>query len=124
MNKTIATIITLGLAAFTAQSALATQVKAREHHRHEHHAQLKHRDPGINRHQLRQNERIKQGVRSGELTRGETRQLAQEQRAIRQKERQYKSDGVLTRNERQDLRQDQKAASRDIYEQKHDAQTR
>lgn len=82
------------------------------------------RDPGVNQRQQHQNQRIRQGVRSGELTRRETRNLAEEQRDVRQLERAYKSDGELTRAERVDLHREQNQASRDIYEQKHDAQDR
>lgn len=82
------------------------------------------RDPGVNARQANQRERIEQGVRSGELTRSEARQLGTEQRAIRQEERQYKSDGVLTKDERKDLQQDLNVASRDIASQKHDAERR
>ena len=82
------------------------------------------RGPGVNARQADQRERIQQGIRSGELTRGEARQLGAEQRDIRQEERQYKSDGVLTKVERKDLQQDLNAASKDIYNQKHDAEQR
>lgn len=82
------------------------------------------RDPGVSARQFNQHHRIGQGVRSGELTRGEVKGLAGEQRAIRQEKRQYKSDGVLTRSERRDLHQDQNAASRSIYQEKHDAEKR
>jgi hypothetical protein len=82
------------------------------------------RDPGVNQRQQHQHQRIKQGVRSGELTRRETRKLAEEQRDIRQLERAYKSDGELTRAERADLHHEQNQASRDIHRQKHDAQDR
>lgn len=81
-------------------------------------------DPGVNQRQRNQGYRIGQGVRSGEVTRDERRELGAEQRAIRQEERQYKSDGVLSRDERRDLHQDQNAASRHIYEEKHDAERR
>jgi ribosomal protein L19E len=82
------------------------------------------RDPGVNARQHRQQERVGQGVRSGELTKEGTKTLAQEQRAIRQEERQYKSDGVLTKEERKDLHQDLNDASRHIYQEKHDAEQR
>jgi Skp family chaperone for outer membrane proteins len=82
------------------------------------------RDPGVNTRQHQQRERVGQGVRSGELTRRETRKLAEEQRDIRQLERAYKSDGTLTAAERRDLQHEQNQASRDIYQQKHDAQDR
>jgi hypothetical protein len=82
------------------------------------------RDPGVNAHQHNQQHRVAEGVRSGELTKDETKQLAAEQRAIRQEERAYKSDGVLTREERTDLHQDLNEASKHIYEEKHDAENR
>ena len=82
------------------------------------------RDPRVNSRQQNQHQRVKQGVRSGELTRRETGALAREQRDIRQLERAYKSDGELTRAERVDLHQEQNQASRHIYNQKHDAQDR
>ena len=82
------------------------------------------RDPRVNARQQNQHQRVKQGVRSGELTRRETGALAHEQRDIRQLEREYKSDGTLTRGERVDLHQEQNQASRHIYNQKHDAQDR
>jgi Skp family chaperone for outer membrane proteins len=82
------------------------------------------RDPGVNARQHTQRDRIQQGVKSGELTRRETGRLANEQRDIRQLEREYKSDGTLTGAERRDLHQEQSQASRHIYAQKHDGQDR
>jgi hypothetical protein len=43
---------------------------------------------------------------------------------IRQEERQYKSDGILTKDERKDLHQDLNASSRNVYNEKHDTETR
>ena len=82
------------------------------------------RDPGVNHRQHSQQHRIQQGVKSGELTRGETRRLQAAQRHIRHEERAYKADGHLTRAERADLRRDQNHASRSIYNEKHDAEVR
>lgn len=82
------------------------------------------RDPGVNARQANQQARIREGVRSGELTRRETRGVRETQRDIRQLERAYKSDGVLTPAERADLHREQNQASRQIYRQKHDAQDR
>jgi hypothetical protein len=82
------------------------------------------RDPGLNARQRDQHDRVAQGVRAGSLTKDEAKGLRAEQRTIRQEERQYKSDGVLTRAERRDLHQDLNTASRDIYSEKHDAETR
>ncbi|HZP85986.1 MAG TPA: hypothetical protein VFB54_04140 [Burkholderiales bacterium] len=77
-------------------------------------------DPGVNKRQHRQHQRIVQGIRSGELTRSEARALRAEQRAIRAEEREFKADGELTRGERRELHRDLNEASRDIYREKHD----
>lgn len=82
------------------------------------------RDPRVNARQHNQRDRIQQGVRSGELTRREARNAAEDQRDIRQLERAYKSDGKLTGAERADLHHEQNQASREIYREKHDAQDR
>jgi len=79
--------------------------------------------PGVNDRQDRQQNRTKQGVRSGQLTRDETKELAETQKEIRQEEKEYKSDGVVTKEERKDLHQDLNAASKDIYQEKHDSET-
>src|SRR5258705_13733168 len=57
----------------------------------------------IDRLQERQRERILQGIRTGELTRGEASRLIAEQRMIQQEERRYRADGVLTRDEQREL---------------------
>lgn len=82
------------------------------------------RDPGVNARQHHQRDRIQQGVKSGQLTRGEAKELRTERRDIRQTEQAYKSDGVLTKDERKDLHQELNQQSREIYEEKHDAEKR
>lgn len=82
------------------------------------------RDPGVNKRQHHQQDRIQQGVRSGELTKDEAKGLRADQKSIRQEERAYKSDGTLTKDERKDLHQDLKASSKNIYQEKHDAEKR
>ena len=71
-----------------------------------------------------QEQRIEQGVRSGELTRGEYFRLETEQARIRQLERQAKADGYVSPAERARLRQAQDDASRHIYHEKHDSERR
>jgi len=68
--------------------------------------------------------RIRQGVKTGELTRQETTRLEAEEARIRLNERLAKSDGKLTPAERARLEKELHKASHDIYEQKHDDQTR
>lgn len=111
LNKTLIALLALG---GLAVAALPAQAAPRHHPR----------DPGVNARQHTQHDRIRQGVRSGSLTKSETKNLAAEQRSIRQEERQYKSDGKMTKEERKDLHQDLNAASKDIYQAKHNDQTR
>ena len=71
-----------------------------------------------------QRHRIRQGVRSGELTRAETRNLAIHKRGTRRDIRRAKSDGVITRRERKELRRDRRHNSRAIYRKKHNRRNR
>jgi hypothetical protein len=82
------------------------------------------KSPGADRREHHQKQRIKEGVRSGQLTREEAKGLRNQQREIRTKEREMKSDGVLTPQERKDLHQDLNESSKHIFEEKHDAETR
>jgi hypothetical protein len=65
-----------------------------------------------------------QGVKSGELTRSEAKELRVEQRDIRDLERTYEADGALSGEERRDIKQQLNQNSREIYEEKHDAERR
>ena len=79
----------------------------------------------INARQSRQTTRIRQGVRSGELTRRETQRLAAEQASIRTQEAFYRrSGGEFTARERARVQRELQQASRHIFRQKHDAQDR
>ena len=78
----------------------------------------------IDRREHNQKARIRQGVRSGELTRAEARRLAKEEARIRKIERKAKSDGKITRPEARRLNRALDKTSRDIYKQKHDNQDR
>jgi len=82
------------------------------------------KSPGADRREHNQKQRIKQGVRSGQLTREEARGLAAEQKAIRAKEREMKSGGVVTPQERRELHQDLNESSQHIFQEKHDTETR
>ena len=82
------------------------------------------RAPVVNGRQHLQHDRIAQGVRSGQLTKEETAKLRQEEKSIRQEERAYRADGKLTPAERKDLHLDLNKTSKDIYQEKHDSETR
>lgn len=80
--------------------------------------------PSINKIEHKEQARIRQGIRSGELTRGEAARLEAEQAKIRVEEEFARMDGDLSRKERQHLYKDLHQASRDIYCQKYDKQDR
>jgi len=78
----------------------------------------------INDLEHREQLRIQQGIRNGNLTRAEARRLEAEQARIRINERFDRMDGRLTPRERERLQRELHHASRDIYHQKHDNQYR
>lgn len=80
--------------------------------------------PVVNKRQVNQRARIRQGVKSGELTRGEAAKLRSEQRTIQAEKKMAKADGQVTPAERAKLRHDQNKASKDIYRKKHNEKTR
>lgn len=71
-----------------------------------------------------QNARIKQGVKSGELTKAETKNILNDKKEIRQDVREAKSDGIVTPGEKKEIRQDQRQTSRKIYRKKHNKRDR
>jgi hypothetical protein len=68
--------------------------------------------------------RVVQGVKSGELTKHETKKLVKGQVHVRRVERRAKADGVVTAKERAHVEHAQDVQSKKIYRQKHDAQAR
>ena len=74
--------------------------------------------------QVRQHKRIKQGVKSGEITRAEAVNLRNGQKEIREDKREAKADGVVTTAEKQEIRQDQRQESRKIFRKKHNRRDR
>ena len=80
--------------------------------------------PRLDAREQNQRERIVQGVRSGELTRPETRRLIVGERHLHRHERFAKADGIVTRAERVSLQRHANRMSARIYRQKHDPQSR
>ncbi len=80
--------------------------------------------PVIRGRQAEQQRRIRKGVRSGELTRGEVKTVQQTQREINQEKREARSDGTVTGAERKEILKDQNKASRQIYRKKHNNRDR
>jgi hypothetical protein len=76
-------------------------------------------DPVIQDRMQRQQERINQGVSSGQLTPHETARLEAQQAKIQQDEMRARSDGVITAAEKRKLTREQNRANKDIYRKKH-----
>jgi hypothetical protein len=83
-------------------------------------------DYDINQRKVAQQDRIAQGVRSGQLTAGETSRLEHQEAGINREERGMRAqdNGHLTRSDRQTLHQQQNQESRRIYRDKHNGRVR
>ena len=80
---------------------------------------------GIKKRAENQQDRIAQGIKSGQLTAGETTHLERKESALNSEVRDMRkvNGGTLTPKDRQVVNQQQNRLSRNIYAQKHDAQT-
>lgn len=74
---------------------------------------------GIDNTQRKQKSRIHQGIKSGELTKGEALSLKKQQIHIQREKKLAKTDGVVTSRERKHIRHDQKIANKNITVKKH-----
>jgi hypothetical protein len=72
----------------------------------------------------RQKMRIKNGVKSGALTKKEASKLRKQQRKLANLEEKFTSDGVLSRSERKKLKKKRDKASDRIYRLKHNDEVR
>lgn len=80
--------------------------------------------PKVTKRQVKQQKRINQGVKSGELTKGETVVLQKQQKAIRKGKIHAKSDGKVTKTERARLHARQNKANRNIARKKNNNRSR
>lgn len=76
----------------------------------------------INEGQDRQ--RIRRGIRSGQITRDEARLIRERERQLRTERRGYRADGTLTGAERQEIRRDEREQDRYIRNQRRDDERR
>ena len=79
-------------------------------------------DYNINQRKTDQQDRIAQGVKSGQLTAGETAHLEYQEAGINKEERGMRAqdNGHLTKQDRQTIHAQQNQESRRIYRDKHD----
>ena len=88
-------------------------------------------DPGhprvnqVNTREQNQQNRIANGVKSGQLTPGETARLEKKENRITKQEQRdmAKNNGHLTKAEQNKLNREQNKVSKDIYRDKHNAKT-
>jgi opacity protein-like surface antigen len=78
--------------------------------------------PVIDQRQANQEQRIDQGIASGQLNEREANRLNKQQDHINNMEDKAKSDGVVTKKERARINRAQDRASRNIAREKHDRQ--
>jgi uncharacterized membrane protein YebE (DUF533 family) len=79
--------------------------------------------PRVDQREANQQQRINQGVASGQLTGKEAANLQNQQNRIQAAEGRAKADGVLTAQERKNITKRQNKANRDIYRKKHNRKT-
>jgi Tfp pilus assembly protein FimT len=80
--------------------------------------------PRIDQRQKNQQQRIDQGVKSGELNRKEAARLQKGQDRIQKMENKAAADGKVTAKERAKIEKAQDKESKRIFREKHDKQVR
>ena len=78
--------------------------------------------PGVDKRQANQQQRIDQGVKSGEVTGKEAARLEKGQAHVQTMEDKAKADGKVTSKERERIQVAQNKQSKKIHHQKHDRQ--
>jgi hypothetical protein len=103
------------------QNQLSKQIYADKHNANTTH----YGNSAVGQRQENQQDRIAQGVKSGQLTAGETAKLENQQRGINQQVRADRAanGGKLTAGEKAQVNHEQNQASKNIYAKKHNAQT-
>lgn len=79
--------------------------------------------PRIDQRQANQEQRIQQGVKSGELNKKEAARLEKGQAKVQRMETKAMADGKMTKKERTAIEKEQDRQSRKIKREKHDKQT-
>jgi multidrug resistance efflux pump len=69
-------------------------------------------------------QRIRQGVASGEITKKEMQKIKQQKQDVKNEVNQAKADGIVTGHERKEINQEKKELSKTIYRKKHNAAKR
>lgn len=78
--------------------------------------------PGVDKRQAEQQKRIDQGVKSGELNKGEAKRLEKGQERVQKMEDKAKADGNVTDKEKAKIKHAQDVESKKIKKEKNDKQ--
>jgi hypothetical protein len=78
----------------------------------------------VKRHERREEHRIEQGVRRGDITPREEQRLENQQETIEDERQDAREDGKVSKRERRDIRHDQHRLSRDIERKKQNDRER
>jgi uncharacterized membrane protein YebE (DUF533 family) len=71
-----------------------------------------------------QKQRVKQGVKSDEITKAEADKIREERKEVRAEVKGAKADGTVTKEEKKDIKQERKDAKKAIVRAKHNNKTR
>ncbi len=71
-----------------------------------------------------QKQRVKQGVKSGEITKAEAEKIREQRKEVRAEVKEVKADGIVTKEEKKDIKKERKDANKAIVRAKHNKQTR
>lgn len=71
-----------------------------------------------------QKQRVKQGVKSVEITKAEADKIREQRKEVRAEVKEAKADGTVTKEEKKDIKQERKDANKAIVRAKQNRKTR
>lgn len=80
--------------------------------------------PKVTKRQVNQKKRTVQGIKTGELTKGEVAQIHTQQKAVNRTKKRAKADGTVTKKERAVIQKRQNNASKNIARKKNNNRNR
>lgn len=71
-----------------------------------------------------QKERVKQGIKQGEITKAEADKIREQRKEVRTEVKEAKADGRVTKEEKKDIKKERKDANKAIVRAKQNKKTR
>jgi hypothetical protein len=78
----------------------------------------------IKKKHIQQLKKIENGIKSGEITKVETKKLIKQERKLSKLNKKAKADGFISPKEKSKLKKEAKKLDNEIYKEKHDKQKR